>query len=112
MTCTQGGSITASAYDLNLYDDNGKGRVCIDTQGGNWKYTILRGPGIGTYTGQGTVTLLNGVLYLSSPSASPVSVTAKYYSYQHKGSATINVKALRATSTIADSNTTNNPPGC
>ena len=113
VSCTRTGTVTISvlAYDLNCYDDTGRSRICVNSLTGAWKWTVLRGAGIGTYSGTGSVTWVNGVLILTSQAGEPWRLSVKYLDRDHKASGSFTYPVKRVTSVCADSNTTNNPPG-
>lgn len=110
VTCTQTGTVTVSVFNLVLFDDYGRSMACVDTTSGNWVWTVLRGFGIGSYAGVGTVTNYNGVVTIATPYTAPIYVSIKYLSRYNKGSGSFYSRPTRVTSTLYDSNTLNNPP--
>ncbi len=98
---------TLGNYNLSIYDDYGRAQLCIDTTTGAFLWTVLSGPNAGkSYTG--TLNVLNaGTLFQSKP-GDPTWVYATYNPNLHTGQGFL-VNGL-VTSSLYDSNTTNNPP--
>jgi hypothetical protein len=84
----------------------------VNSATGAFTYTILRGFGIGSYTGAGNITRFNGTLTLQTPSGLPYSLTLKYLERYHKATAAYKNPPLRIQSTLTDTNTLNDPPVC
>jgi PKD repeat protein/subtilisin-like proprotein convertase family protein len=112
LTCTQTGTIAAQPFDLTFYDDYSRSQLCVNSTTGNFAYTILRGFGIGTYTGTGVITRFNGTMTLQTPAGLPYSLTCKYLERYHKATASYTNRPARIQSTLMDYNTMNNPPVC
>jgi hypothetical protein len=105
-------TVAIAAFDLSFYDDSGRSKVCANSVTGDWKWTVLQGVGIGIYTGTAVVSRFNGTLAFTSPPASPYALSLKYLERYLKASGSFTHRAGRVSSTLLDSKTTNNPPGC
>jgi hypothetical protein len=111
-TCTTTGTVTAGAFDMTFFDDYGRSSLCVNGTTGAFSYNVLRGFGLGTYSGTGVITRFNGVMTLQTPAGLPYSMTLKYLERYHKATATFTNRPARVQSTLMDNNTMNNPPVC
>jgi hypothetical protein len=105
-------TIAISSFDLSFFDDLGRSRICANSVTGDWKWTVLQGPGIGTYTGSGIPSWFNNVLTITAPGGLPYTLSLKYMKLYHKASGSFSYPAKRVSSPLTDSNTLNDPPGC
>jgi PKD repeat protein len=112
LTCSQTGTIKICPYDVSTADEYGRSRLCFNTITGDWQWIVLRGPGIGTYTGAGTVNYINGTVYLRSLPGEPWTLSVKYMQVYKKASASFSHRPLRFNSVLVDNNTINNPICC
>lgn len=112
VTCTQTGILTAQAFDLTFFDDYARSQLCVNSTTGDFAYTILRGFGIGTYTGTGIITTYNGQMLLRTPAGLPYSLILKYLDRYYKATANYTNRPARVYSSLIDNNTLNNPPVC
>lgn len=114
LICERLGVITIAGppFDVALYDDIGRSRLCANRTTGAWRWEVLRGPGIGTYEGIGRVSVQNGVWTLASLPGEPWGLIARLYERYGKASGSFTYRAKRVASLLVDSNTANNPPGC
>jgi PKD repeat protein len=113
ITCTTTGTVTITNYDVNLFDDYGRGRLCLNSTTGDFKYMILIGQGAGqVFTGVAILSKMNGVLYFRTSANLPLTLMGQYMERYHKGQANFTQRPLRLRSVLYDSNTANNPPGC
>lgn len=110
--CTATGTVTIGFADLVLYDDYGRSKLCASSTTGQWVWTVMVAPNVGTYEGVGIVQVLNGVTYLTSPNGVPDQITVKFFGRYHKGYGSFINRVKRVQSTLYDSNTLNDPPGC
>ena len=105
-------NIAGPPYDMDLYDDSGRSRLCANRATGAWRWEVLRGPGIGTYEGVGRVSVQNGVWTLASLPGEPWGLTARCYERYDKASGSFIYRAKRVSSLLVDSNSANNPSMC
>lgn len=105
-------TVVIAAFDLNLFDDLGRSRVCVNTYTGAFTYTILAGYGVGSYAGKGTISVLNGQMTLVTPYGLPYYLSLKYLQRYHKATASFTYRPTRVTSSLTDNDTRNDPPGC
>ena len=98
-----------SAYDLIYVDDLGRAKLCVNSQTGDFSYKVLKGTGIGEYTGQAYLSMRNGVLFINSTTLTP---RLQFYDNQkfHKAYGSFTKGAIR--SYLDDKNTANDPTSC
>jgi len=98
-----------SAYDLIYVDDFGRAKLCINSQTGDYSYQVLKGTGIGEYTGQAYLSMRNGTLFINSTTLNP---RLQFYDNQryHRAYGSFTWGTLR--SYLDDRSTLNNPATC
>jgi hypothetical protein len=101
-------------YDTSFLDDAGNSLICFNSTTGDFKWTVLAGPGAGnSYTGTSVVTKNRLSTSLNTPAG--VSPGLRLYWNRNLNSATAVLAPTMPTTsdpafTLSDANTTNNPP--
>ena len=103
-----------SNYDWNFLDDYDRAKLCVNSTTGAFVVRVLSGPKAGwSYQGTCKVTISGtGCVQLSSPAGSPYMMAGTYLPLQKRAVVAFTCAAQGVSSGVADSNTTNNPPGC
>jgi hypothetical protein len=100
---------TCTSFDLIYVDEFGRSKLCVNSQTGDFSYKVLKGSGIGEYTGQAYLSMRNGVLFINSTTLSP---RLTFYDNQkfHKAYGSYTQGTLR--SYLDDRNTADDPVTC
>jgi hypothetical protein len=104
-------NFTISAYDVHLWDDQGRSVLCLSTKLKTWSYRILKGTGSGSvYTGTGTISNANGgFVFLVSGT---MTLQAQVFTTAHRATAVFRYPVRGISSSLYDANTLDDPPGC
>lgn len=103
-------------YDMSFLDDSGRSRLCLNSTTGDFIWTILSGPGAGTtYTGNAIVKNLSldsySMLLVNNKLGDPFVLRFSFNKTLNSASGYYKLPSS-ATSYLADTDTTNDPPGC
>ncbi len=98
--------VTMSTFDWHFADDYGRSEMCVNSTTGAWLYKVLTGNGAGTtLAGAGTITTGSGYSRLVAAAGSGVNLNLTYYTTAHRATASLSSRA--ASSSLYDSDTTN-----
>ena len=105
--CTGSRSYTLATYTSSFHDDGNMSALCVDTTTGAFQWSVAGGQ---TYTG--TLNVYNGgTMFWSQPGASQY-VYLYYDPNNHMAWGYLYDYGTYVYSSLYDSNTLNNPPGC
>ncbi|MBI4911811.1 MAG: hypothetical protein HY823_03660 [Acidobacteria bacterium] len=100
----------AVSYDTSCLDDQGRSRVCFNSQSGDYKWEVLSGPRAGTFfTGKALVRTMLGRTYLTTPAGSSLNLSLTVDGGARTARGTL-LSGADFMSQLMDSNTANNPP--
>jgi len=109
--CTGQRTYSGEVYSLSFFDDGGSAAACADATTGTFEWTVLSGPYAGmTFTGS-LMVYNGGVMFWSQPGA-PQYVYLYYDPNSHTAWGYLYDYTTYVYTSLYDSNTLDDPPGC
>jgi subtilisin-like proprotein convertase family protein len=103
---------TCQPFDLTFVDDFDRSSVCLNSETGDYQWTVIRGPGVGVYTGTGVIHYSKGMMILTANLGVGVTLEVRYDERAYKAFGQYSDWFNGIASPLSDANTTDNPPLC